>query len=474
MRPVSRILLSLGTLASIAGAQAPTATATDANAVSPRPWTFLIYGACDNNAEVDGNFFAFLDGVRAALADDCGVDVVLLLDRADGYSTNAESLGEDFTDARLYHVRGKSAERLAGGEHFPEIALDSSYEPDSADPENVRKLIAFGKARFPAQHYALMLYGHADGRAMCPDEQSQREMGFAALTEVVGAGEAVDLMALELCTMGGIEVAYQWRPGNGGFSTEVLVAIPNAGPAMDWGRAFARLRRQGTVPEGFAFADPSSLTAPDLGRLIVEECGAARHEAGQEREAIGCYDLTRAAAVKAATDALAVALAAAGAGAKDVFEELRGPGPDGYALNYARNRLARAPFVDLHDLSRRAAACERLDDAVRRAAAAVAERVDAFVLASWGGERLRRFEPGASGVYVTFPDGDAIAGEGGRIWSTCRWYSPLPVEGVYGKLAWCRDGATPGNGVVENWFELLDSWFDDVSAKPEGTNGYAN
>ena len=170
----------------------------------PRAWTFLIYGACDNNAEVDGNFFAFLDGVRANLADDCGVDVVLFLDRAEGYSTNSTSLGEDFTDARLYHVRSHSSERLAGGDAFPEVRLDSSYEPDSADPVNVRKFIAFGKARFPAAHYALMLYGHADGRGMCPDEQTRHEMGFAQLTDVVSDKESVDLMALELCNMGGV------------------------------------------------------------------------------------------------------------------------------------------------------------------------------------------------------------------------------------------------------------------------------
>ena len=33
--------------------------------------------------------------------------------------------------------------------------------------------------------------------------------------------------------------------------------------------------------------------------------------------------------------------------------------------------------------------------------------------------------------------------------------------------------ATAGNGDVENWFELLDSWFDDVSETPGGLNGYA-
>ena len=42
----------------------------------------------------------------------------------------------------------------------------------------------------------------------------------------------------------------------------------------------------------------------------------------------------------------------------------------------------------------------------------------------------------------------------------------------YGRWAFLEDGATPGNGVVENWFELLDAWFDDTSDDPAGLNRY--
>ncbi|MCI0585721.1 MAG: clostripain-related cysteine peptidase [Planctomycetes bacterium] len=441
-----------------------------------RPWTFLIYAAVDNNAEEDGNFFSFLDGVRGALADDAGIDVVLFIDRSEGYSTNARSLGEDFTDARLYHVRAAGCTRLAGGEAFPEITLDSTYEPNSADPSNVRKFVAFGKSRFPARHTALMLYGHADGRAMCPDEKSRREMGFAELTSVATEKEAVDLMALEMCNMAGVEIAYQWRPGNGGFSTKALVAIPNAGPPLAWSRVFARLRASGSQAEnGPGPIDPAKLSGADFGRLIVEEGGAARLEAGEEREAVGCYDLTKVEAVKRAVDALAVELARSDA--RTVFEELRGPGPQGFVLNYGRNRLDRAPFVDLHDLCRRSAACERLDARTRSASEAVLAAVDELVLASWGGKALPAFEAGKSGIFIVFPDGAfEVRGRDGRterVWARCRWYSPLEVPDVYGRLAWCSDGAKPGNGQVENWFELLDRWFDDTGEGPGGANGYA-
>lgn len=446
-----------------------------------RAWTFVIYAAIDNDAEGDGNFFRFFDGVRAAFADDPGIEIVLFADRAEGHSTNATSLGEDFTDARLYRVRSGRCERLAGGAEFPEITLDGRFEPDSADPVHVKKTLAFARSAFPARRYALMLYGHADGRAMCPDEQSRHEMGFAQLTDVVPAELGVDLMALELCNMAGVEIAYQWRPDNGGFSTRTLVAIPNAGPPLDWARVFARLRSGG----GEGTVDPASLDGAAFGKLIVEEGGLGRRLRAEREprlaehlahEAVTCLDLDRAAAVKRAVDALAVALAAADT--KATMLEVRGSAPDAEAtLDYARGRVQPFPYFDLFDLATRIADDRRFDAAVREAARAVAAATDEMVLASWGGGSLRRFAPGRTGVWITFPDGDArVRTRGGderQLWSLCRWYTPHRADGVYGSLAWCRDGATAGNGKIENWFELLDAWFD-AGAADGGANRYAH
>ncbi len=68
-----------------------------------------------------------------------------------------------------------------------------------------------------------------------PDDRTGSAMGIAEVTDKIGVKERVDFLALELCNMGGIEIAYQWRPGNGGFEADVLLAIPNAGPAAGLG-----------------------------------------------------------------------------------------------------------------------------------------------------------------------------------------------------------------------------------------------
>src|SRR5262249_38946119 len=150
-------------------------------------WTLLVYGAADNNA--DGPILDFLGTIREALDDDPGIAMVLFIDRSTGYSDDAKALGENFSSTRLYQLHKNTAERLAGGAEFPEITLDEEYEADSADPRNLGKFIAWGKAHFPARRYGLLIYSHASGQTMCPDEQSKHDMGIAQVTDVVSERE---------------------------------------------------------------------------------------------------------------------------------------------------------------------------------------------------------------------------------------------------------------------------------------------
>jgi clostripain len=443
-----------------------------ASDTAPRPWTILVYGGADNNA--DGPILEFLDGVRKAIDDDPGIELLLLLDRSEKFSDDASLLGEDFTGARLYRLRKDSAERLSGGTHFPELTLGEDAELDTADADNVRRFIAWGKANYPAQRTGLMIYSHASGTSMCPDDESGRGMGIPELSLLLTEKESLDFLALELCNMGGIEISYQWRPAAKGekprFGADVLLAIPNAGPPLDWDRAFARIRSPGHTqsPLSGPFLDPSTMTAADFGKLVIEEGQRGRELARKERpervahEAAGCYDLRQAAAVKRAIDAMAVALAAGDN--KDVFCEMRGPGPIGDALNYDGD----GPFVDLYDLCLRARDCDALDDTVRKCAGDVLAATDAFMLASFGMSAYAGFEGGKNGVFVVLPMNSP-----GR-WRNFGWYSPLAYEENgkdYGRWSFLADGATPGNGKVENWFELLDSWFDEAD-DAGGVNHY--
>jgi clostripain len=460
----------------------------------------MIYGAADNNA--DGPILDFLEGVRTALDDEPGMELVLFIDRSAGFSDDATLLGEDFTGARVNRLRTDSAERLDAGSHFPGMEA-GDLELDSADPANLERFIALCKQRFPARRYGLMIYSHADGCTMCPDEQSGGDMHIPALSREVDASASVDFLALELCNMGGAEIAYEWRPGNGGFSADVLVAIPNAGPPLDWARAFARIRSPGHASsagavdaaapkapgEGAELLDPAALSPRRFGELIVEEgyrgrqALLAEHPDAAERlgrEAAACYDLEVAERVKLAVDTFARELSLQ-EGSKDLLEALRDGTGDGAAepvLNYVHEQFGERPYVDLNALALRASACEELDRETREAARALAAVVDELVVASFGMDGLAGFEPGASGLFIAFPDGDReeqLGFQKSSVWSRMRWYTPLAPEAdgePYGRWAFLADGSTPGDGEITSWFELLDYWFDEPLAGTGGHNRY--
>ena len=236
-------------------------TANSQSDDSKRSWTILLYGAVDNSA--DDPFVAFTDQVRRAIDDDPGIELVLFIDRSDKHAKRATFLGDDFNSTRLYRVKKDSVERLSGGTHFPEITKDGDVKLNSADASNLQRFIAWGKANYPARHYGLLIYSHANGQSMCP-VGTRDEMGIAELTDKIGVTDRVDFLALELCNMGGAEIAYQWRPGTGRFEADVLLAIPNAGPPLDWDRAFNRIRSPGHASIGGPALDPSKMTPEDF------------------------------------------------------------------------------------------------------------------------------------------------------------------------------------------------------------------
>ena len=164
-----------------------------------RPWTFLLYGAADNDC--DGPLLGYIRLVRQAIDDDPGIELLAFVDRHAQHSDDATVLGGDFTGSRLYRIRKGSAERLAGGRQLPEIATSGDVELDSADADTLHRFIGWGKAAAPARRYALIIYSHANGESLCPDEQSGRRMGLAELSDDTTGEDAVDFLALELCAM---------------------------------------------------------------------------------------------------------------------------------------------------------------------------------------------------------------------------------------------------------------------------------
>jgi clostripain len=169
--------------------------------------------------------------------------------------------------------------------------------------------------------------------------------------------------------------------------------------------------------------------------------------------------LRQAGAVKEAVDALAVTLAKTDS--KGAFLELRNASSEVRLMSYS----ADGSYVDLYDLCRRVAGSDRFAEPVRSAATGVMNAVEHMMIASFGMSAYKQFEAGKNGVFVVLASGKPDC------WKQFRWYTPLRGDRrSYGKWSFLQDGATPGNGIIENWFELLDAWFD--VADKGGINGY--
>lgn len=447
-----------------------------------RAWTIAFYGAADNSCEE--SIIPDLETLRTGFVPGQGVAVVVLLDRSPRFDNTAGPFGEDFADTRMFELTAAGFERIDGGKHLSMITRDSNFEADMGDPVVLRDFLREVKARYPAKHYALIVYSHGSGRSLCPDQtDAEDELYPAEISAVLAAQDSVDLIGLDVCSMGGMEILYQWRAGPQRFGASVLVGSASVSRPWPYEDVFSRLRAPAGDGAPSGSLDPRTATPEELGGFLLGrirtriDASFERNPAQAFAESWACYDLRATARAKEQFDRLAALLATA-PGAKDALEDLRGSFGGKLALNYAfeedEGGFEAMPYFDVHELLTRIAGDARFGAAVREQAGAADEALDAVVLDSSQMLPTIPFQPGRNGVYVVFPDGDRERG-GSRLWSRLRWYGPAVQSerpDLYGGLAWCRDGATEGNGVVENWFELCDAWFDDPAARPGGLNGY--
>ena len=173
MRALVLTLACWAGITTLAGAQAA--------APAQRPWTILVYGGADNNA--DGPILEFLDSVRKAIDDDPGIELLLCIDRHEEFSDDAEMLGEDFSGRAALPP---AARTRPSGSRAASSSPSSTprRRPRSTRPTPTTCGASSPGARrsFPAKRTGLMIYSHADGRTMCPDEESRGDMGIPELT----------------------------------------------------------------------------------------------------------------------------------------------------------------------------------------------------------------------------------------------------------------------------------------------------
>ncbi|MBI3819461.1 MAG: hypothetical protein HY286_12265 [Planctomycetes bacterium] len=443
----------------------------------------MLYGAVDNDWERD--FMRDVRAIRRGLKGVQSLEVLLLIDRSPKYSTDAAALGEDFADTRLYRLTGGIAERIDGEPELPGLTVNSTVELDTGDATVLRNFVRFGKRHYPARHYALCLASHGEGPRCCPDETNGGDQLFTAeFTDVLTEDESVDILGFDACLMAGIENAYQWRRRPGKFGADFLLASASVSNSWPYEDIFAHFRPHPEESGTVAFECESSLDARKFSALIVEEVRRQIQEGrsgdqGLERDlqCFGSFDLSAVANAKLCVDALARCLWKDGS--KTELMALRGSGLDARTYVYVwpeRDADLTMPYVDVANLCERIVGDNGFSVEARALAMRAVEAVDAVVANSCGFAHYSGFTPGRHGLYLVFPEGDRQTRGGKSYWESTSWYSPLRVEAkrnAYGRYEWCSDGAVPGNHKVDNWFELMDAWFDVATdGAAGGVNGY--
>jgi clostripain len=312
---------------------------------------------------------------------------------------------------------------------------------------------------------------------MCADnEQVQGDKLYPAeLTDVLGPSESVNILGLDVCSMAGLENLYQWRPGESKFGADYVIASAPLSGAWAYDEILGRLGTdQSKLDEGEEFIDPSTVGPKKLASLFYEEI-----KQNQVWASWALVDNSFIKEVKTAFDALGIALTLENDTL--VYQHIKS------TLAYHHNtsndeEIARIgfPYLDAYHFCSAIKNDVQFNKNTRLKAQLCLNSLDRLTMDSYYGRgylpETENFEEGKSGLYLIVPLGKEIFSQSSwTYWTHTSWYHPNDQSeqgNAYGKYDWCIDGAISGNNKVENWYEYLDSLFDEENDAGGGVNQY--
>ena len=162
----------------------------------------------DNNLESAA--LSDLKEMEAGLPADAKMDVIVLIDRADGFSTDFG----DWKGARVYRVKHSEDKNAIGSEQLAELGA-----VDMADAGLLAQFVKTATAKFPAKKTALVMWNHGGGwKGMSNDNSSKGEMKLAAFEKTLAETAPLqpngtfELLHFDMCLMGQSEVVAACAP----------------------------------------------------------------------------------------------------------------------------------------------------------------------------------------------------------------------------------------------------------------------
>lgn len=160
----------------------------------------MVYIAGDNDLEE--YVVKDLENELGLVGSSPQVQVVALTDRIPGYD---HSRG-DWTTTKLFHVS-------KGLKAAPASAVADWGERNLGDPQTLAEFVSWSKKNYPAEHYALYMWGHGwnwhPGYTM-EDQSNHDALDPPELKSVLPQLGQIDLVAYDGCNMASIEVDALW------------------------------------------------------------------------------------------------------------------------------------------------------------------------------------------------------------------------------------------------------------------------
>lgn len=203
-------------------------------------WTVLVYMAADNNLE--GAAIADFNELENAEIDD-DVNVLVLFDRCENY----DATNGDWSDTRLYRIskddRLNRSQIVSEQLDCPELGLyvGTRTELDMANPCTLSGFCEFSKKNFPAENYALIIWGHGTGwrnesektvvtKAVAIDDASSSYMAISQLRAAMtdGMNEKFSVIGFDTCFGMTLECAYELS-ACAGYMLGTPALVPESG-----------------------------------------------------------------------------------------------------------------------------------------------------------------------------------------------------------------------------------------------------
>lgn len=182
----------------------------DVFAAPPSPkakWTVMVYISGDNNLE--SYVVPDIETELAPTGSTADVHVVALADRGPGYDT---SYG-DWQTTKLFHVtQGMIADAAS--------AVADWGEKNMGDPQTLIDFVTWTKSAYPANHYALIFWGHGwnwHPNIVMRDDTDADSLDYEEMKVALPSLGFIDVVGYDGCNMASIEIFNLWH----GYATAV-------------------------------------------------------------------------------------------------------------------------------------------------------------------------------------------------------------------------------------------------------------